>query len=298
MTINRIEEIRLEKKPQWLKVKFPSQPAFFSVSSLLKEVGLNTICQSAKCPNQAECWSQKTATFLILGNICTRRCSFCAVSKGIPSSLSPDEPERVAKAVDWLGLSYAVITSVTRDDLMDGGASQFAGTIKAIRNKAPQVKIEALIPDFNGDEQALALVVAAKPDLISHNLETIGVLYPQINRPVMNYQRSLNILAKAKEKGALTKSGLMVGLGETEEELIQSFKDLRCVSCDLLTIGQYLRPSPSHSPVQKYYSPQEFDRLREIALAFGFKSIVSGPLVRSSYHAQKMYESCLKSGIR
>lgn len=231
---------------------------------------------------------------MILGEICTRRCAFCAVKKGVPSPLSPNEPSQVAEAVSLLCLGYAVITSVTRDDLSDGGASLFAATISTIKKRAPGVKVEVLIPDFKGDEKALETVIRSQPDILNHNLETTERLYPQINRPSENYERSLKVLEKAKEMGAVTKSGLMVGLGETREEIIQSFSDLRRVSCDLLTIGQYLQPSKTHAPVRKFYSPREFEHLKRIALDFEFRDVESGPLVRSSYKAHKMYNSLQK----
>jgi lipoic acid synthetase len=286
-----IQVAKTTKKPPWLKVKFPSQSTFFQVSNILKEKKLHTICSSARCPNISECWSQKTATFLILGDICTRSCLFCAVKKGTPYPPLSEEPSRVAEAVSLLGLRYTVITSVTRDDLIDGGASLFVQTIQSIREKTPGVKIEVLIPDFKGDSKALEKIVRAKPDIINHNLETTESMYPQINRSKENYFRSLNVLENAKKMGASTKSGLMVGLGEDQQEIIQSFSDLRRVSCDLLTIGQYLQPSHDHIPIQKYYSPREFEELKNIALDFEFKEVVSGPLVRSSYMAHKMYNS-------
>jgi len=289
--VSALPDTQPTKKPYWLKVKLPSHKDFFYVSNIMKKGKLSTICQSAKCPNVAECWSQKTATFLILGEICTRGCAFCAVEKGFPSPPSPDEPAHVAEAVSLLGLRYAVITSVTRDDLSDGGASLLAATIKAIKERTSEVKVEVLIPDFKGDEKALEQVSRAKPDILNHNLETTERLYPQINRPRENYYRSLDVLKKAKEMGVVTKSGLMIGLGEKKEEITQSFSDLRAVSCDLLTIGQYLQPSKTHAPVRKYYSPLEFEHLKRIALDFGFWGVESGPLVRSSYKAHKMYNS-------
>lgn len=279
------------RKPLWLKVKFSPDQNFFHVSNILRKENLNTICRSAKCPNISECWTQKTATFLILGDICTRRCAFCAVKKGIPTPPSSQEPRQVAEAVSLLGLRYAVVTSVTRDDLPDGGASLFAETIRAIKERTPGVRVEVLIPDFGGDERAVETVVRANPDVLNHNLETTESMYPIINRSKENYQRSLSVLQKAKELGALTKSGLMVGLGEKEEEIIQAFSDLRSVCCDLLTIGQYLQPSKAHASVQKFYSPAEFEHLKRIALDFGFRSVESGPLVRSSYKAHKIYDS-------
>lgn len=279
------------KKPYWLKVKFPSHQNFFYVSNILKEEGLHTICQSAKCPNISECWSQKTATFLILGDLCTRSCSFCALEKGSPSSPSQNEPTRVAEAVSSLGLRYAVVTSVTRDDLPDGGASLFAETISAIKERTPGVKVEVLIPDFNGNQQALEKVIKAKPDIVNHNLETTETIYPLINRRKKNYRQSLRVLKKAKEMRAFTKSGIMVGLGEKMEEIILTFSDLKKVSCDLLTIGQYLQPTKTNVPVRKYYTPSEFAQLKRVALDFGFTDVESGPLVRSSYKAHKMYKS-------
>jgi lipoic acid synthetase len=281
----------LSKKPLWLKVKFPSDENFFRVSSVLKEGKTNTICRSAMCPNISECWSRGTATFLILGDICTRNCGFCAVRKGAPLPLSEDEPSQIAETVSELCLSYAVVTSVTRDDLPDGGASHFAATIRAIKEKTPEVRIEVLIPDFNGDDRALEAVVQAAPDILNHNLETTESMYPTINRPKANYRRSLEVLQKAREIGALTKSGLMVGLGEEEREIFQSFSDLRKAGCGLLTIGQYLQPSKTHATVAKYYTPAEFRRLKRIAVGFGFREVESGPLVRSSYKAHQMYDS-------
>jgi lipoic acid synthetase len=292
--VSALPETQLTKKPHWLKVRLPSHQNFFYVSNTLKKGKLNTICQSAKCPNVAECWSQKTATFLILGEICTRGCTFCAVKKGIPSPPSAVEPAHVAEAVSLLGLRYAVVTSVTRDDLSDGGASVFAATIRKIKKRTPGIRVEVLIPDFKGDEKALEQVYRAQPDIINHNLETTERLYPQINRPNENYHRSLGVLKKAKKMGAVTKSGLMVGLGEKKEEIIRSLSDLREASCDLLTIGQYLQPSKNNAPVRKYYSPLEFEHLKRIALSFGFGDVESGPLVRSSYKAHKMYNSLQK----
>jgi len=260
-----LEEIQSVKKPSWLKVKFPSDSNFFRVSHILKKERLHTICQSAKCPNISECWSKRTATFLILGDICTRDCAFCAVKKGSPHPPSLDEPRQVAEAVARLGLRYAVVTSVTRDDLADGGAFLFAETIEALKERMPGIKVEVLIPDEPG--------------------------YPRIRRPAENYKRSLQILKKAREKGAVTKSGLMVGLGETREEILQSFSDLRDASCELLTIGQYLQPTRAHAPVREFYSPSKFKELKDTAFDFGFRGVESGPLVRSSYMAHRMYNS-------
>lgn len=284
-------ETKIEKKPAWLKVRFPTHHNFFIVSHIVKGNGLHTICQSAKCPNVTECWSYGTATFLILGDICTRNCAFCAVKKGKPNGLPPDEPQRVAEAAEAMGLNYVVVTSVTRDDMKDGGAQVFAETIEAIRERRPGAKVEVLIPDFHGDRRALETVLQAGPEVLNHNLETTRSMYADINRAPENYDRSLAVLARANESGAVTKSGLMVGLGEGMEEVMLTFSDLRRVSVNLLTIGQYLRPTKEHAPVRKYYTPAEFEQLRNIALDFGFDDVESGPLVRSSYKAHKLYDS-------
>jgi lipoic acid synthetase len=280
-----------ERKPDWLKVRLPSHGDYFRVSDILKSRRLHTICQSARCPNIGHCWERKTATFLILGDTCTRACGFCAVTKGIPEIPDPGEPERVAGAVAALGLRYAVLTSVTRDDLRDGGASHFARTIRAIREANPGAKVEALVPDFGGDLRALDVVLEADPDILNHNLETTESMYPKIRRPRENYRRSLGLLAAAKERGARTKSGLMLGLGEREDAVGQALGDLRRAGCDLLTIGQYLRPAEASPPVERYYSPEEFAELRETALGMGFLDVVSGPLVRSSFEAERLYRA-------
>lgn len=279
------------RKPDWLKARLPSQSTYFQVAGLLKKGRLHTICESGRCPNIGECWARKTATFLILGNICTRNCAFCAVDKGQPKPLDQTEPEQVLAAVEAMGLRYVVITSVTRDDLPDGGAEVFYRTIKLIKDNYPQIKVEVLVPDFKGEEDPLLKVLAARPEIISHNLETTANLYPEINRPVNNYYRSLGLLKLAHEHGALTKSGLMVGLGESLTDLKQAFLDLRQNGCELLTIGQYLQPTRQHAPVRRYCSPQEFEELRQLALELGFKEVASGPLVRSSYFADKLYEA-------
>lgn len=283
-------------KPSWLKVRLPSDGDFFEVSAILKKNHLHTICQSAKCPNIGECWTARTATFLILGDTCTRECGFCAVKKGTPVPLSPAEPEQVAEAVASLGLRYAVVTSVTRDDLPDGGAEAFARTVKAIKMKRPQARVEVLVPDFQGSMDALASVIASGPDVVNHNLETTEPGYPRINRPVGNYRRSLGVLEAAKRLGALTKSGLMVGLGEAEPEIEQTFADLLTVGCDLLTIGQYLQPSRQSPPVGRYYSPEEFAGLRDLAMSLGFREVAAGPLVRSSYKANQLFRSTMPGG--
>ncbi len=279
------------KKPPWLKVRFPSHKNFFYVSNLLKEKNIHTICQSAKCPNISECWSHKTATFLILGDTCTRNCGFCAVNKGAPSSSLSDEASHIAETVSLLGLNYVVLTSVTRDDMEDGGAFRFAETISKIRETSPQAKVEALIPDFNGNTSALQTVIDAQPDILNHNLEVPVSLYPLINRPKSFYDRSLGILKTAAKKRMVTKSGLMIGLGEKMEDILQVFSDLKNATCKLLTLGQYLQPTQKHIHVQKYYSPLEFKQLGQIAFDFDFKDVVSGPLVRSSFQANKMYNS-------
>jgi len=290
------EESLTSGKPPWLKVRLPTAAGFFQVAEILKSRGLHTICQSAKCPNSAECWSARTATFLILGDICTRSCGFCAVKKGKPLPPSAEEAERVAEAVDLLGLDYAVFTSVTRDDLKDGGASIFAATVRAVKAKRPQTKVELLIPDFGGDEEALVTVIDAGPDVLNHNLETVASCYPLIHRPPESYHRSLNVLKKAGKLGALTKSGLMVGLGETLTELLETLADLRSVGCSFLTVGQYLRPGREQVAVKKYYPPGEFASIKHAALEMGFTAVEAGPLVRSSYQAARMFASRPKGG--
>ncbi len=282
------------QKPDWLKVRLPSEGEFFRVSDLVRSKGLHTICRSARCPNIGHCWEQRTATFLILGDTCTRDCGFCAVAKGRPAPPDEGEPERVAEAVAGLGLRYAVITSVTRDDLPDGGAGHFARTIRAIRRARPETRVEALIPDFGGDETALETVLAAGPDVLDHNLETVEGLYPKIRRQAGAYRRSLGVLGAAKRMGARTKSGLMIGLGEGPGEVSRTLADLRRAGCDLLTIGQYLRPTAAHPVVERYYTPGEFSALREEALGLGFEEVVSGPLVRSSYEAERLFQTVME----
>ncbi len=279
------------RKPDWLKARLPSHSDYFQVASLLKKVGLHTICESGRCPNAGECWERKTATFLILGNICTRNCAFCAVDKGRPQPLDETEPEQVLEAIKALGLCYVVITSVTRDDLPDGGAGIFFRTINLVKDNWPETKVEVLIPDFKGEEGPVLKVLEAGPDVLSHNLETTVNLYPEINRPATNYYRSLNLLKLAKRQGAVTKSGLMVGLGETRDDLEQALLDLRQSGCDLLTLGQYLQPTRQHAPVKRYYTPEEFEGLRRLAIDLGFKEVASGPLVRSSYFADRLYQA-------
>lgn len=279
------------RKPSWLKIRLPSDQNYFYVSNLVKSNEINTICESAKCPNISECWSERTATFLILGDTCSRNCGFCAVKKGTPAPVSGDEADKIADAVYKLGLKYTVITSVTRDDLDDGGSAHFAHVMRTVRAKIPDILIEVLIPDFQGDLSALKTVVEAQPEVLNHNIEVPERIYSRVRRPVKNYRRSIELLGKAKKMGMVTKSGMMIGLGESWEEIIQTFSDLRDNRCDLLTIGQYLQPTRNHIPVKKYYSPFEFDQLKKIAVNNGFQEVESGPLVRSSYGAHRMYLS-------
>jgi lipoyl synthase len=275
-----------KRLPPWFKIRLASNDRMANVRNLIKDNNLHTVCKSAACPNQTECWNAGTATFMILGNICTRNCRFCGVPKGSPQVLDLEEPGRVAHAVESLQLKYAVITSVTRDDLDDGGSSLFAATIKAIRSKTAVCGIEVLIPDFKGSESALRTVFDASPDVLNHNIETVPALYPTV-RPQAHYQRSLALLASAHAYGLPTKTGLMLGLGETIEEIKAVMRDLRKVDCSFLTLGQYLQPGKNHLPVEKYYHPDEFVLLRDEARAMGFRHVVAGPLVRSSYHAQQ-----------
>lgn len=274
--------------PPWFKIRLTTNERLAEVRSLVRNKRLHTVCSSAACPNQTECWNAGTATFMILGNVCTRGCRFCAVLKGIPESVDPGEPDRVADAVQALNLRYAVVTSVTRDDLADNGASLFAATIQAIRAKSPACRVEVLVPDFQGSERSLRTVLDASPDVLSHNLETVPALYARV-RPQADYQRSLELLRKAGSYGVVTKTGLMLGLGEGMAEVRSVLKDLRGIGCQRLTLGQYLQPSRDHLPVEKYYHPDEFVLLRDIALVMGFKQVVSGPLVRSSYRAAQQH---------
>jgi lipoic acid synthetase len=276
------------RKPAWLKVERPTRRTYFLVSDLLERHGLPTICRDARCPNAAECWSEGTATFLILGRVCTRTCAFCAVAKGVPAPPRPGEPAALAAAVRTLGLRYVVVTSVTRDDLADGGAGHFVACIRDVKAVDAAIRVEVLIPDFGGDARALAAVVAAGPDVVNHNLETIRDVYPRIGRPAANYDRSLQVLARAKALGAMTKSGLMVGLGETRPDLVGAFRDLRAAGCDLLTVGQYLPPRREAPAAVRYYEPSEFEELERLAREMGFRAAVAGPLVRSSYQAHRL----------
>ena len=284
--------------PQWLKVKMPGSEGYRQIKGLLDGARLNTVCAEAHCPNIGECWDRGTATFMILGDICTRACAYCAVDTGKPVGLDLQEPARVADAVERMGLRYAVITSVDRDDLPDGGASIFAQTIRQVRKRMPDTKVEVLIPDFQGDSDALKKVMDASPDTLNHNIETVRRVFGRV-RPKGNYDGSLELLARAKDivPNAVTKSGMMVGLGETWDEIIETMHDLREVDCDLLTIGQYLRPSNKHVALAKWYTPGEFDELGAIGRSLGFSHVASGPLVRSSYHADEQHASATQTAV-
>ena len=281
-----------DRKPEWLKIRVRAGENNREVRDVLQNLSLHTVCEEANCPNQMECFSRRTATFMILGNVCTRNCTFCNVTKGVPQPVDRNEPLRVARAVKALQLKHVVVTSVTRDDLPDGGAGHFARTVRAVRRLNPEAAIEVLIPDFQGDNGALRLVVEAGPEVINHNVETVPRLYPAV-RPRAIYRRSLRVLEAVKKMDPTikTKSGIMVGLGEEEEEVIAVFADLLAAGCDFLTIGQYLAPSRRHHPVVEYVRPEVFARYREIAEKMGFQQVASSPLVRSSYHAGQMLES-------
>ncbi len=275
-------------KPEWLKVRAPGSPGYLRLRGLMRDLNLHTVCEEARCPNIGECWASGTATFMILGDVCTRSCSYCAVVHGRPAEIDTAEPVRVANAVHTLGLSYVVITSVDRDDVPDGGASIFAETIRETRARHPHCRIEVLIPDFQGNEAALRAVLDAGPDVLNHNTETVPRLY-RMARSGGRYPRTLELLARAREYAPQipTKTGLMVGLGEEHDELVATFEDLRKVDCQILTIGQYLRPTEAHAPMVRYYHPDEFAALKRTALEMGFIQVDSGPLVRSSYHANE-----------
>lgn len=281
----------MRRHPDWLRVRIGGGREYARVKSLLRNAKLHTICEEARCPNIAECFGSGTAVFLILGDICTRNCRYCNVKHGVPEGLNVDEPRIVAESVKKLGLRYVVITSVTRDDLVDGGASVFYETVRCIKRRNRGCKVEVLIPDFKGDISALKKVVASKPDVINHNIEVVKELFPSI-RPQGDYNISLKMLKNVKEfdEKMKTKSGFMVGLGETYEQIVETMEDLREVNVDFLTIGQYLQPSRNHASIRKYYTPEEFDEFREIALDLGFKHVESGPLVRSSYHAERVFD--------
>ena len=272
--------------PSWFKVHARTGPDYLEIKHTLERLGLHTICEEARCPNRWECWNARTATFLILGDICTRRCHYCSVETGRPRAVDGAEPSRVAEAVQALGLRHAVITSVNRDELPDGGASVFAETIRQTRRLNPTCTVEVLIPDFEGSEAALSTVCAEKPDILNHNIETVRRLFPSI-RPQGKYQRSIDLLVRAKDYGVRTKSGLILGMGETLEEAREVMRDLRAIDCDIITIGQYLQPTRDHLPVAKFYDPTEFVMLKEEGFDMGFSHVESGPLVRSSYQAEQ-----------
>ena len=280
-------------KPEWLKIRLQMGEDFLEVRRMVNDLTLHTVCQEARCPNIYECWTNRTATFMIAGDVCTRRCGFCAVSKGEPKPLDPAEPLHVAEAVQKLNLQHAVITGVNRDDRTDGGALHWAETIQAVRQINPACKIEVLIPDFEGNDEALDIVLDAKPDVLNHNTETVPRLYQRV-RPHARYEEwTMKLLRRAaarrdaEGRGMLTKSGIMVGLGETNEEVLQTMRDLRATDCDILTIGQYLQPAERRLPVERYYTPQEFADFKRVGLEMGFRYVESGPLVRSSYHAHE-----------
>ena len=284
--------------PEWFKVPMPGGPNYMSLREQFRAEELHTVCEEARCPNIGDCWERGTATFMILGDICTRACAYCAVTTGLPQGLDLQEPIRLAETVERLGLRYVVITSVNRDDLPDGGAFIFVQCVRQIRSRSPECKVELLIPDFQGNWNALASTMNAEPDTLNHNIETVRRVFRRV-RPKGDYDQSLELLRRVKEMspGSVTKSGVMVGLGETWDELVDTMRDLRSVNCDLLTIGQYLRPSQKHAPVTKWYTPAEFDELRLEGEELGFRHVASGPLVRSSYHADEQHETATRGGL-
>ena len=281
-----------KRLPSWLKVRMPGGPNYLELRERLRGAQLHTVCEEARCPNIGDCWERKTATFMILGDICTRACSYCAVTTGTPLTLDLGEPVRLAETVERMGLEYAVITSVNRDELADGGAFIFAECIRQIHKRLPNCKVETLIPDFEGNWDALERVMEAGPETLNHNIETVRRVFSRV-RPKGGYDQSLELLKRAKEFAphGVTKSGMMVGLGETRDEIAVTMADLRAVECDLLTIGQYLRPSDKHAPLSRWYTPDEFEELRELGESMGFRHVASGPLVRSSYHADEQHKA-------
>ncbi|MCM3700785.1 lipoyl synthase [Paenibacillus macerans] len=283
---------QLQPKPDWIRIKLTTGDNYQDIKNMMRSKTLHTVCEEARCPNIYECWANRTATFMILGDICTRACRFCAVNTGMPTELDLQEPERVAEAAEKMNLRHCVVTSVARDDLRDGGAGIFAGTIAAIRARLPFCSVEVLIPDFQGDEEALRIVMEAKPDILNHNIETVERLSDRV-RAKAKYRRSLELLqrAKAMKPDIPTKSSIMLGVGEEWEEILQAMDDLRAVDCDILTIGQYLQPTPQHLRVEKYYTPEQFAALKEEGMKRGFSHVESGPLVRSSYHAHEQVKS-------
>jgi len=284
----KIEQTKtpLGKRPDWLKIKLPSGDNFNDVRNLMRKQKLNTVCEEANCPNIAECWNNRTATFMILGDICTRTCGFCNVKSGLPTELDLDEPRRVVESIKELQLRHSVITSVNRDELRDGGAGIFKEVIRLCREEVPDCTVEILIPDFKGEEHAFEIIMQSPPDILNHNLETVERLY-HVVRPQAKYHRSLELVKWFKQKGLKTKSGLMVGIGEKPEEVIDVMNDLVCYGCDILTIGQYLQPTKQHLPVDRFVTPDEFKMYKEEGLKIGFKIVESSPLVRSSYHADE-----------
>lgn len=277
---------RKREKPDWLKIKLPIGKEYIQLKELVNKHRLHTICSSGQCPNMSDCWGRGTATLMILGDICTRSCKFCAVKTGKPNAVDLGEPQRIAKSVKLMGLKHLVLTSVDRDDLKDGGSGIWAATIAEIKNVAPELTLECLIPDFMGNPTHIQKVIDAKPEVISHNLETIARITPQI-RSVANYKRSLELIRQVAKAGLISKSGIMLGLGEKEEEVLECMDDLRAVGCEVFTLGQYLQPSKKHLAVFEYIKPEQFDKYKEIGLSKGFKHVESEPLVRSSYHAEK-----------
>jgi len=280
------ENHNVQKKPNWLKVKLPHGQEYARVRNIIDTHKLHTVCESAMCPNMGECWSAGTATFMILGNVCTRSCNFCAVITGRPTELDTDEPYRVAEAVQLMRLKHCVITSVNRDELKDGGASIWAKTIEEVRRLNPNTTIEVLIPDFKGKSEPLQMVLDQRPDILNHNTETIPRLYRRV-RPQAKFEWSMNVIRQAKNAGLRTKSGIMLGLGESKEEILSVMDSLLDAGCDIMTMGQYLQPTKQHLPVERYVTPQEFEELKQIGLQKGFKYVESAPLVRSSYHAER-----------
>ncbi|TMC04481.1 MAG: lipoyl synthase [Chloroflexi bacterium] len=275
-------------RPEWLKVRLPTGPTYENLRRLMRSKELHTVCEEAHCPNMAECWGAGTATFMILGDTCTRSCGFCAVKTGRPGVVDVDEPQRVGEAVAQMALGHAVVTSVNRDELPDGGAEIFAETIREIRRQSPSTTVEVLIPDFVGRPESLDAVLAARPEILNHNVETVPRLYPRV-RPQARYERSLEVLRRTKQRAPdlVCKSGIMVGLGETRDEVVATMRDIASQGTDILTVGQYLRPSPVHLPIERYWTPSEFDELRDTGMTMGFRHVEAGPLVRSSYHAER-----------
>lgn len=281
-------------RPDWLKIKCPDANKMHHIKGLMDKLKLHTVCESAQCPNAGECFGNSTATFMIMGDVCTRNCAFCAVNHGAPEVLDHSEPKNLANAVSVLGLKHVVITSVTRDDLADGGANHFAAVVQAVRQQKPDVSIELLIPDMGGDAEALTVIAKASPDVLNHNMETVPSLYGKV-RPQANYQRSIELFkfVKSVNPKLITKSGMMLGLGEKAEDVIGVMQDLHNAGCEILTLGQYLRPSSEHIPMERYITPEEFEKYRQEGLAIGFRAVVANPLVRSSYYAREAYREAL-----